>query len=170
MTVALRPLQQDDLKRIYDWQCDPALYDHLVGSRRAVSWDEARAWMTRHWLPQGSDHRFALTVDGELVGCVYLLAVEGETDALAFHIFIGDPRARGKGTGRAALGAALRMAFDTLGAERVRLEVLETNAAARHLYESAGFVPDGPARVVDKPAGPVRAIALVLKARAYRAR
>ncbi len=169
MTVSLRPLTGADLRRIYDWQRDPALYDHLVGARRDVGWAEARDWMTRRWLPQGPDHRYALCADAEMVGCVYLLAVPEAPDALEFHIFIGDEAQRGRGLGARALAAALRIAFDDLGAETVRLEVLETNAAARRLYAAAGFVETG-RRQVSKRTGPVPAIAMALARDAYRPR
>lgn len=60
MTVHLRPLEEADLRRIYDWQRAPGLYDHLVGTQREVGWNDARDWMVRHWLPRGPDHRYAL--------------------------------------------------------------------------------------------------------------
>lgn len=171
MTVRLRPLAETDLRRIYDWQRDPALYDHLVGSRRDVDWHEARDWMIRHWLPQGPDYRYALCAgpEGGIVGCVYLLSVTGDPGALEFHIFIGDAAQRGLGIGAAALAEALKRAFDDLGADTVRLEVLATNAAARRIYAAAGFVEHG-RRTVGKPAGPVEAIAMTLSREAYRAR
>jgi len=166
MNVRLRPLEEDDLRRIYDWQRDPALYDHLVGDRREVAWEEARAWMRRHWLHQEPDHRYALCADGVMVGCVYLLAVDGAAGVLEFHVFIGDGAARGNGIGRAALAEALRIAFDALDAVEVRLEVLETNDRARRIYDDAGFRETG-SRIVDKSTGPVRALAMALDRRRY---
>lgn len=170
MTVCLRPLGEADLRRIYDWQRDPALYDHLVGTRRDVAWGEARAWMIRHWIPQGADRRYALCLSetGETVGAVYLLAVDGAPDALAFHIFIGDKTRRGRGLGRAALREALRIAFDDLGAGEVRLEVLASNGPARRIYDAAGFAETG-RRLVEKRSGPVQVIAMALSREAYRA-
>ena len=171
MSVSLRPLEERDLRRIYDWQRDSALYDHLVGDRREVDWDEARAWMVQHWLPQGVDRRFALCVgdDGEMVGCVYLLAVPDVPGEREFHIFIGDMRHRGRGIGKQALAEALRIAFDDPDVSAVRLEVLETNAAAHRLYSAAGFAETG-RRHVAKRGETVGAIAMGLSAEDYRAR
>lgn len=170
MTVRLRPLQEEDLRRIYDWQRDPALYDHLVGDRRDVAWEEARDWMVRHWLPQAPHRRYVLcAADGAMVGCVYLLAVEGAPEVLEFHVFIADAARRGQGLGRRALAEALRVAFGDLRAEAVRLEVLATNTAARRIYDDAGFVETG-RRQVEKRAGPVTAIAMTLPRSAYRPR
>lgn len=169
MTVFLRPLEEADLRRIYDWQRDPELYDHLVGARREVAWDEARDWMVRHWLPQGPHHRYALCVEGEMVGCVYLLAPDDAPGTLEFHIFIGTATRRGQGLGRRALADALRIAFEELDAEAVRLEVLENNAAARRIYADAGFVETG-RRQVEKRHGPVAAIAMTLARADHRPR
>lgn len=171
MTVSLRPLEERDLRRIYDWQRDPALYDHLVGDRREVAWDEARAWMVRHWLPQAADRRYALCLggDGEMVGCVYLLAAPERPGEREFHIFIGDTEQRGRGVGRQALAEALRIAFRDPQVSAVRLEVLETNAAARRLYADAGFTETG-RRPVAKRGRFVDAIAMTLSAADYRAR
>lgn len=47
------------------------------------------------------------------------------------------------GAGRSALREALRWAFDDVGAHRVWLEVTASNANARRLYESEGFVHEG---------------------------
>lgn len=52
------------------------------------------------------------------------------------------PEARGQGSGRALLGAALDAAR-SLGATTVELEVVDGNDEATHMYERAGFVDVG---------------------------
>lgn len=53
-----------------------------------------------------------------------------------------DPAHQGRGTGRMLLGRFLDHA-QAKGAARAFLEVAETNHAARHLYETAGFTVTG---------------------------
>jgi ribosomal protein S18 acetylase RimI-like enzyme len=53
-----------------------------------------------------------------------------------------DPGWRGRGIGRALLGAACELAARQ-GARRVTLRVLASNGPARRLYESAGFAVEG---------------------------
>ena len=50
---------------------------------------------------------------------------------------------RGRGLGRETLRLVKRVAFEELRAHRVWLDVMAHNAAARHLYASEGFVPEG---------------------------
>ncbi len=47
------------------------------------------------------------------------------------------------GAGRFAMEYAIRYGFDDIGAHRIFLEVLESNYAARRLYESVGFRVEG---------------------------
>jgi RimJ/RimL family protein N-acetyltransferase len=51
---------------------------------------------------------------------------------------IGDARERGQGVGRRAVAALMERGF-ALGLARIELRVLETNVAARRIYESCGF-------------------------------
>jgi ribosomal protein S18 acetylase RimI-like enzyme len=50
---------------------------------------------------------------------------------------------KGRGIGRAAVGAMLEMSFDRHGAHRVWLDVKTHNTRAIHVYESEGFVREG---------------------------
>ena len=55
----------------------------------------------------------------------------------------GVASARGLGIGTAACRALLRYAFDDLNLRRVHLHVLDTNVAAKRLYEKVGFRVQG---------------------------
>ncbi len=60
------------------------------------------------------------------------------------------PEARGRGVGRAML-EAVRRDLGSEGVRHLRLFVRGGNSAARHLYESTGFVP----RALEMELGPV---------------
>ena len=51
-------------------------------------------------------------------------------------------RPKGLGLGRAALKLVKRIAFESLGAHRLWLDVFLFNHRARHLYASEGFIPE----------------------------
>ena len=77
----------------------------------------------------------ALDEDGTLMGyaCLLVIAPDGELMNIAV-----DDCFRGRGIGSALMEAVLERAAQ-LGAEDVFLEVRESNAPARHLYEKYGF-------------------------------
>ena len=123
---------------------------------------EVRAILERHLAfclsETPPEHSFALNVDGLLDPAVTLISYrDGDTLLGVAAIKELDPQhaeiksmhttaeARGRGDARALLGRLL----DTAGARGYRRVSLETGttpgfAAARALYESAGFVPTGP--------------------------
>lgn len=82
----------------------------------------------------------------------YVVAWSGGVPLGHAHLALTDPPemqdvlvaagARGRGVGRALVEALLREARD-LGADRLRLTVSETNAAARAVYERLGFTDTG---------------------------
>lgn len=77
----------------------------------------------------------ALDEDGTLMGyaCLLVIAPDGELMNIAV-----DGCFRGRGIGSALMEAVIERA-SRLGAEDVFLEVRESNAPARHLYEKYGF-------------------------------
>ena len=56
------------------------------------------------------------------------------------------PRAFGRGLGTEATRLVLAHAFDTVGINRIELEVYDFNPRARRVYEKAGFVHEGTKR------------------------
>lgn len=77
----------------------------------------------------------ALDEDGTLMGyaCLLVIAPDGELMNIAV-----DSCFRGRGVGSALMEAVLERAL-LLGAEDIFLEVRDSNAPARHLYEKYGF-------------------------------
>jgi ribosomal protein S18 acetylase RimI-like enzyme len=78
------------------------------------------------------------TSDGEPIGHVQLTPLD---DALRIGRLIVAPPVRGQGWGRCLLLLALDHAR-AQGVPRAQLGVLASNAPARRLYESVGFVAD----------------------------
>ena len=60
---------------------------------------------------------------------------------------------RGRGLGGALLGEALRWGESVGALTRARLQVLVDNTQARRLYETHGFSPAGPPRLLARRAG-----------------
>ncbi len=87
-------------------------------------------------------HLTVEAVDGERpAGYLILAGLTGPDRSIELmRIAVAEKR---RGFGREALRLVARLAFETLGAHRLWLDVLEHNERARRLYESEGFVREG---------------------------
>ena len=89
---------------------------------------------------EGLDALWVLDEDDAVVGAVGVQATRaGGVLSLGMMVL---PEFRGRGGGRALLGAALEYARDS-GAHKVELEVWQDNARAISFYASAGFAVEG---------------------------
>jgi GNAT superfamily N-acetyltransferase len=75
-------------------------------------------------------------LDGQRVGCVFLVAKDAQTAQL--RILLVDPAARGRHLGRRLVAGCIEFARRA-GYERMMLWTNEPLAAARHIYLAAGF-------------------------------
>lgn len=109
------------------------------GLRRTLSVPGHRQWM------QEATDTVAWAVVDELdqhVGNVLLKISERHRSGY-FQIYLGEPRVRGQGLGRAALTETLAYAFGVLQLHRVWLHTFPDNLAAAALYRRTGFVQEG---------------------------
>jgi N-acetylglutamate synthase-like GNAT family acetyltransferase len=111
--------------REYDWDTDfEALVARIVaGFTEAHDPSRSAAWVAE--------------VDGERVGCVFVVPTD-RPDVAQLRLLLVDPKVRGAGIGR----SLVRTCLDFARAAGYRTVTLWTNdvlAAARHLYQEAGF-------------------------------
>jgi len=84
-----------------------------------------------------------LSYNGHIVGAIWVdLTASGNLPAPSVHIMIGEPEARGKGLGSAALKAVIAH-LKTIHQNTVYSRHLVDNKNALQLLASAGFEPDG---------------------------
>ncbi|WP_373419821.1 GNAT family N-acetyltransferase [Paenibacillus amylolyticus] len=88
---------------------------------------------------------FALrTLEGNrFIGFTALYRIEWNNRSARLAIGIGEENDRGKGYGSDALALILRYGFHELNLNRIALEVIEYNEAARRAYLKAGFREEG---------------------------
>jgi RimJ/RimL family protein N-acetyltransferase len=154
--VRLRDLRAEDLPRLHAWYQTPDLWDHLVGDFTPRGEAEAVAYMARWLAPSDTELRLGIEVeDGQgprLVGLAFFAPLNLGEGWAELHTMIGDAGERGRGVGRLAVAALLERGF-ALGLARIELKVLETNGAARRVYEQCGFRVIGRAAPATKRGG-----------------
>jgi DNA-binding MarR family transcriptional regulator/N-acetylglutamate synthase-like GNAT family acetyltransferase len=85
-----------------------------------------------------SEQFWVAEVDGERVGCVFVVRNEKDPRAAQLRCLLVNPRGRGLGLGRRLVDECLHFA-KSAGYERILLWTNDVLVAARRIYEGAGF-------------------------------
>lgn len=132
--IVLRPLKRCDIESLRIWRNNPD-NSRYIRKMPFISEEDQKAWFDRY-LQDEDSYCFAIC-DGEtLVGSVSLYDIS-ESSAEFGRLMIGEKK--GCGYGSRATEAALRIAFEKLGVEKVRAEVSFGNQAALTIYTKVGF-------------------------------
>ena len=145
--IFLREYRSDDLPAIRAWVNDPETVKYL--STRY--WTAQSVSNTAEFLDQatrslgGNAAYFVIAdnADERYVGQIDLISINWKLRSAELAMVIGAEALRGKGIGQQAIALMLAFAFDTMGLERVELEVHADNRRAVRCYEKAGFVHEG---------------------------
>lgn len=87
------------------------------------------------------------TLNGERVTLRPVDVADDPADqSCGFRILLANESFYGRGLGTEATTLILAHAFDTVGVNRIELEVYTFNPRARHVYEKVGFVLEGTKR------------------------
>lgn len=121
--VALRAAEDADMEQMA--RLDEEAFDVPAGDNHYL----------QHALTDATQHLWAVTLNGDLIGKIQGRAGEGESHIYGFAI---TPPLRGRGYGRTALSEAVRRLLSERK-QMIMLEVLTNNEQALHLYEDCGF-------------------------------
>jgi len=143
-SIALTPIQADDLDQLNAWQNDAEIRDLIMGFRGPVRLETTAEWI-RGVAEQNLKTRavFAIRFRGALAGVAQLHMLDWVQRTALLGVYVGSPDARGARLGEAAVRLLLDYAFGGLDLHRVGLEVVASNAAAKRLYARLGFVREG---------------------------
>lgn len=137
--VALCVMEEGDQPHFHRWLTEQPELRSLVDDPRVPTAEDQEKWFRRS---RESDRQFFSLVtvpDGVLIGNAGYVDIDSAAKSAQFRITIGHPDHRGKGLGTEATKLLLDHGFETLGLRRVWLRVRADNAAARSMYEKAGF-------------------------------
>ena len=141
----LRELERKDLQQINRWRNDAELISQLGAPFRYINLDVDAEWFESYMKNRSNAVRCAVVAEADdaIIGLISLTSVDWLNRSAELQIMIGDKANRGKGIGTFAVRHMLSHAFSNMNLHRVELSVLESNLAARHLYEKCGFAKEG---------------------------
>jgi RimJ/RimL family protein N-acetyltransferase len=143
-TCALRPWTRDDLPHLLAAAADPLVHRY----RYSLPGDDAAAdaWLAAVERDRLSGERLELAVTRpdtpEAVGSVSLWGFHRRNGAAMVSYWLA-PGGRGRGLATAAVRLLAGWAFDTLGQQRLALQVEIENVASQRLAERCGFRCEG---------------------------
>lgn len=144
--VMLREYQSEDFASIRSWVNDAQITRYL--STRF--WAPQTTVDTQEFLSrmmQSSHNAFNYVIadaqDGRYIGQLDMFRVDWRLRQGEIGMVIAGAEDRGRGYGTEALELLAAFAFNSLGLERIELEVHMENAAALRCYQKAGFTQEG---------------------------
>lgn len=143
--VKLRDLTLADTANIIRWRNQPEVYRNLF-SQHQISEEQHTAYYHK-FVETGLVRQYVIeTIIDESkldIGTVFLKNIDEMSRKAEFGIFIGEPKARGRGLSSSIVKATLEIAFKEIHLNKVYLTVFSNNVAAIRSYEKAGFKVDG---------------------------
>ena len=141
--VTLVPLGREHLTRTRQWANDATLM-RLMDRVAPVSEVDHDVWFASLAGRRDCVY-FAIEQTGEPrhVGNIWLWAIDPRHHKAELRIVVGEPSARGRGTGPRAIELLCQYGFEELELHRIYAYVLAINPAARRAFEKAGFAAEG---------------------------
>lgn len=140
-SVTLRPLERGDLNFVHQLNNNRSIMGYWF-EEPYESYVELEELYRKHIHDQ-SERRFIIEDHNkERAGLVELVEIDHLHRRAEFLIMIS-PEQQGHGFAKAATRAAINYAFRVLNLYKLYLLVDVDNAAAIHVYEDAGFKPEG---------------------------
>jgi len=137
--IRLRLLAEGDLRETLAWRNRDGVRQQFKNPA-PLEWEAHHGWFSRYCEKPDDLVLIAERGDnGAKVGQVAIYAIDPENQTAEIGRFVVAPEFQGQGLMRAAIDVLMRFAADRLSLRLVYLEVIETNARARRLYESLGF-------------------------------
>jgi RimJ/RimL family protein N-acetyltransferase len=145
--LTLRPFTAADIPWLYEVSLDPML-QHFIDVPLPYRWQDA-VFFVEHLASWDSGQRAEFLAEesatGARLGRVGLDLTAAAAGAAEVGYWV-DPRARNRGVATAAVRAACRWAFATLGLEIIEWRCEVGNVGSRRVAEKAGFLVEATLR------------------------
>jgi RimJ/RimL family protein N-acetyltransferase len=140
--VTLRAIQREDLKRLHELNQNVDLVLLGDGEWSPVPFAAYEKSFEKR-LESHEHYRFAIEVDGKLIGDMQLQLCDRRSRVAGVGMGIYDREYLGKGYGREALALFVEWAFNIQNYTRLWLSVWASNERALRCYRAVGFVEEG---------------------------
>ena len=144
--VMLREYQAEDIAPMRTWVNDETVTRYLSTRFWAPQTSvDTQEFLSRMLQSSHNAYNFVIAAkeDARYIGQLDMFRVDWKLRQGEIGMVIASAEDRGRGYGTEALQLLSRFAFQTLGLERIELEVHSENAAAIRCYEKAGFRLEG---------------------------
>ena len=138
MSVALRPLRQDDSAQVRAWRNAPHVAAHMY-TDHDVGEAEHAAWLTT--ALRADDRRYWIILQDERpVGLANLVRIDRVNRRCDWAYYLGETDTRGQGVGACVEYLVADEVFGPMRLNKLACEVFVANEAVWRLHESFGFV------------------------------
>lgn len=136
--IFLRPLEQQDIEALRILRNKNRRYFH---TSKYITPEQQRKWFAQY-LTKENDIMFVIELlsdPGKFMGAIALYNINKKAKTAEFgRVLVDKTAVLGKGIGTEAVIAVCRIAFESLGLEKVTAEVLKNNHPASKTYANAG--------------------------------
>jgi RimJ/RimL family protein N-acetyltransferase len=135
--LLLRPFAVEDAERVVEIQSDWAVVRMLRAATWPATLEATRAWLAGHrgeWRARAA-YRFAITLDGEVIGCVDIDEITKESGSLGYWL---GRSFWGRGLATEAAQGLIGWVFAHAGLTGLDSGCAADNAAPAHVLEKLG--------------------------------
>ena len=136
--LELVPFPLECREAILEWRNSSSVAPFMYRDTQ-ISLEEHSSWFAAAMTDRDDRIHRLLLIDGEPSGVMSLSQIDTSAGSAEWGGYLAPHVPRGVGHGRAFLEASCELARRHLGIRLIHVEVLESNVAARHLYEAVGF-------------------------------
>lgn len=137
--TSIRPIEQEDLDKLYQWRNNPNIFSQLGGGFLPTSKSEMNTWMENFSKFDKNNFRFIIEYQNNKVGFISLTNINYINKNADLGIYIGEEGYQGKGIATNALKILQYFAKNTLNLTKIKLRVSQNNPAAIRLYEKNDY-------------------------------
>lgn len=144
--LIIRDSRFEDIDTFYTWECTPEVNKYFSIADNRTKTDAIREYIHDDENPAQKQFTICLKNsngdEGEMIGRIILGDLIEGWKVEIWRIYIGDLSMRGKGYGKQAMLAMLKLCFEDMGLERVYLDHYTGNPASA-LYQAIGLKYEG---------------------------